>query len=128
MHFSTDADTVTFCKLLSAKNIACIFTSEPPPRYAERKPMSEAIVAVGDACPTGSDRYEAPCSPVTQLQTPPLNVGSGARLNQPKARKLAKFDADAPESRQGLAFGRRLKGILHRVLDVTFGMFFQLGT
>ena len=46
VHFSTDADTVAFCKLLSAKNIPCIFTSEPPPRYSKRRPMSEAIVAI----------------------------------------------------------------------------------
>ena len=46
VHFSTDADTIAFCKLLSQKNIPCIFTSEPPARYATRRPLSEAIIAV----------------------------------------------------------------------------------
>jgi hypothetical protein len=46
MPFATDGQTITFSKALSEKNIPCIFTSEPPPRYSNRRPMSEAIVAI----------------------------------------------------------------------------------
>jgi hypothetical protein len=46
VHYSRDAETVSFCRVLTLKNIPCIFTSEPPARYPTRKPMSEAILAV----------------------------------------------------------------------------------
>jgi hypothetical protein len=44
--FATDPDTIAFCKALSEKGIASIFTSEPPPHYSQRRPMSDTIVAI----------------------------------------------------------------------------------
>ncbi|MET0407298.1 MAG: hypothetical protein ABW006_02910 [Hyphomicrobium sp.] len=44
--YSQDPDTVTFCRMLALRNIPSVFTSEPPPRYATRRQMSGAIIAV----------------------------------------------------------------------------------
>jgi hypothetical protein len=44
--FSTDAETISFCKMLSQKSIPRIFTSEPPPRCSKRRAMSEVVIAI----------------------------------------------------------------------------------
>ena len=61
--FATDPDTIAFCKVLSQKGIACIFTSEPPPRYSKRRPMSDAIVAIHKVLAENPETVHKPGQP-----------------------------------------------------------------
>ncbi len=44
--YSQDPQTIGFCRMLSARDIPSVFTSEPPARYPTRREMSNAIIAV----------------------------------------------------------------------------------
>jgi hypothetical protein len=44
--YSQDPQTIGFCRMLAAREIPSVFTSEPPPRYPTRHGMSNAILAV----------------------------------------------------------------------------------
>ena len=47
VEFSTDSDTVAFCKTLSGRSVPCIFTCEPLPRYMPaRKEMLDVVTAI----------------------------------------------------------------------------------
>jgi hypothetical protein len=44
--YSHSPQTVAFCRMLAARNVPSVFTSEPPARYPTRQQMSRAIIAV----------------------------------------------------------------------------------
>ena len=47
VEFSTDPDTVMFCKMASELAVPCVFTCEPPPRYAAaRKDKPQVVAAI----------------------------------------------------------------------------------
>jgi hypothetical protein len=57
--YSQDPETIAFCRLLAARAIPSVFTSEPPARYPTRRQMSGAIIAVkGLVVESGSRTYQ----------------------------------------------------------------------
>jgi hypothetical protein len=58
--YSRDPDTISFCRMITERNIPSVFTSEPPARYPTRKQMSHAIIAVkGLIAQQGQQTYQA---------------------------------------------------------------------
>lgn len=57
--YSQDPQTVAFCRMLAARSIPSVFTSEPPARYPTRRQMSGAIIAVkGLVAECGAQTYQ----------------------------------------------------------------------